>query len=85
MEKIKKYVMHWNHLGIDKLKHFYIGALLFAFIDVFLDDIWASVITCLIAIAKEVLWDSYLGRGKLELLDAVMSILPVLLYWLVRL
>ena len=89
MEKLKDLIIniltHQNRLGKDKLGHFYSSALGFALFTILLGDVYASVIVSLIAILKEIYYDWIKAKGNPEVLDAFMSILPILLYWLMKL
>ena len=75
---------HHNRLGIDKLRHFYSASLGFALFTILFNDIYASIIVALIALYKEVVNDWRNGKGNPEIMDAVMSVLPILLYWLLK-
>ena len=88
MEKLKDLIIniltHQNRLGKDKLAHFYSSALGFALFTIVLSDVYASILVALVALSKEIIHDWEYGRGNPEVLDAVMSVLPILLYWLMK-
>ena len=88
MKKVKNFILkivnHYKLLGRDKLDHFYTGALLFTFLSLFANVVWASLLTIAIATAKEIS-DSFKEERSSEFLDAFMSSLPVILYWIVEL
>ena len=89
MGKIWKFITdiltHYNRLGVDKLRHFYSASIGFALITILFDDVYASIIVALVALYKELINDWRNGKGNPETLDLVMSILPILLYWLTKL
>ncbi len=89
MGKIWKFITdiltHQNRLGKDKLAHFYSASLGFALFTILFDDIYASIIVALVALYKELINDWANEKGNPETLDLVMSILPILLYWLTKL
>jgi hypothetical protein len=81
IELLKKIAFHYKYLGRDKLEHFYtasIGMLIFSII---FNPIVASCIVASAALAKELVNDLVLDRGNPEVLDAVMSCLPIIIYW----
>ena len=73
---------HQNRIAIDKLAHFYSGALGFALFCILINPIWASVIVVGAGIFKEI-YDIVTGKGQGEVLDAFFTSLSVILYWLV--
>lgn len=89
MKKIKDFIVsiltHQNRLGKDKLAHFYSASLGFALFTFLFGDIYASIMVGLISIYKELINDWRNEKGNPEVLDLVMSILPILLYWLTKL
>jgi hypothetical protein len=82
---ISNILTHHDRLGKDKLAHFYSASLGFALFTFLLGDIYASIIVALAALYKELINDWKNEKGNPEVLDAVMSILPILLYWLTKL
>ena len=89
MSKIWKFITdiltHQNRLGKDKLAHFYSASLGFVLFTFLFGDIYASIIVALAALYKELINDWRNEKGNPEVMDAVMSILPILLYWLTKL
>jgi len=89
MNKIKDLIVniltHQDRLGKDKLAHFYSASLGFALFTFLLSDIYASIIVAFVALYKELINDWRNGKGNPEIMDAIMSILPILLYWLTKL
>ncbi len=89
MSKICKFITdiltHQNRLGKDKLAHFYSASLGFALFAFLFSDVYASILVALVALYKELINDWRNEKGNPEVLDAVMSILPILLYWLTKL
>ena len=88
MGKIWKFISdiltHYNRLGVDKLRHFYSASIGFALFTVLFGDVYASIIVALVALYKEIVSDWASEKGNPEVLDAFMSILPILLYWLLK-
>lgn len=76
---------HQNRLGKDKLAHFYSASLGFALFTFLFNDVYASVIVALVALYKEVVNDWRNGKGNPEIMDAFMSCLPIILYWITQL
>ena len=89
MKKIKDLIAniltHQNRLGKDKLAHFYSASLGFALFTLLFGDVYASIIVALVALYKELINDWRNGKGNPEIMDAIMSVLPILLYWLTKL
>lgn len=89
MGKIWKFITdiltHQNRLGKDKLAHFYSASLGFALFTFLFNDVYASILVALAALYKELINDWRNEKGNPEALDLVMSILPILLYWLTKL
>lgn len=89
LEKVYRFaldaIMHYNKLKVDKLRHFYSASLGFALFTFILSDIYASIIVALVALYKELINDWRNENGNPEAMDAVMSVLPILLYWLTKL
>ena len=85
MSIIEKIVNHHKFLGRDKLEHFYTSALGFALFSVVFNPVVASIAVASVALAKELFYDKWLGRGNSEFLDGFMSCLPIILYWLIQL
>lgn len=67
----------------DKLLHFFYGALIGAPLVAFTNPLLSSAIIIVISFGKE-LYDDLSGKGKLELMDAIFTILPVLLMNVVK-
>lgn len=88
MGKIWKFITdiltHQNRLGKDKLAHFYSASLGFALFTFLFNDVYASIIVALVALYKEIINDWRNEKGNAEALDLVMSVLPILLYWLIQ-
>ena len=78
-----KIVFHYRLLGRDKLEHFYSGAIGFAILSVLINPLVASCIVGSVAVAKELINDLVLDKGNPEVLDALFSCLPFILYWLI--
>lgn len=89
MESLKqlalKIVFHYKYLGRDKLEHFYSASLGMLIFSVVFTPIIASFIVIGFALGKEIINDLILKKGNPEILDAVMSSLPVLIYWVLYL
>lgn len=69
-----------NTIPVDKLLHFFVG-FIFSVIVVPLFDWVGVLIVIVVAASKELFFDYYLGKGKLELADFIWTIIPaVLLY-----
>lgn len=85
MSIIEKIVNHHKFLGRDKLEHFYTSALGFALFSFVFNPVVASIAVASVALAKELLYDRWLGKGNTEFLDVFMSCLPIILYWLIQL
>jgi len=72
MKYINKILAH------DKLKHFFIGTLIFIAINYFLEDIIALIIVVLIAFLKE-LYDKFIKKSMFSFLDFLYTILTAVL------
>lgn len=77
-------ITHYNRLGVDKLRHFYSASLGFALFTFLFNDIYASIIVALAALYKEIINDWRNEKGNPEVMDLVMSVLPILLYWFIK-
>lgn len=62
----------------DRLKHFFVGTLIFLFISLFLDNTYALLITAIIAVLKEV-YDKYKKKTMFDLLDIIYTILTAII------
>jgi hypothetical protein len=82
---IKDLFGHHKLLGRDKLEHFYTASLGFAIFSVLFNPIVASIAVASISLAKELIYDKWLGKGNPEFLDGLMSSLPIILYWAIQL
>lgn len=82
---IKDLFQHHKLLGRDKLEHFYTSALGFALFSFVFNPVVASIAVASVALAKELFYDKWLGKGTSEFLDGFMSCLPIILYWLIQL
>lgn len=82
---IKDLFGHHKLLGRDKLEHFYTASLGFAIFSVLFNPIVASIAVASISLAKELLYDKWLGKGNPEFLDGFMSCFPIILYWVIQL
>ena len=67
----------------DKLLYFFYGTLMAAPLVVFTNPLLSSAIIIVISFGKE-LYDDLSGKGKLELMDAIFTVLPVILMNLVK-
>lgn len=67
----------------DKLKHLYIGTLLFIGLSVLLPKLTALLITALVAILVEVVYDDLMKKSTPEIMDVFWSIIfPILITFL---
>lgn len=76
---------HQNRMGIDKMRHFYSASLGFALFSFVFNPVVASIAVASVALAKELLYDKWLGKGNPEFLDGFMSCFPIILYWAIQL
>ena len=83
MDLLKKIIFHYKYLGRDKLEHFYSASLGMLIFSLIFNPVIASCIVASFALAKELINDLILDRGNPEVLDAVMSCSPILIYWLI--
>ena len=67
----------------DKLLHFFYGTFMAAPLVAFTNPLLSSAIIIVISFGKE-LYDDLSGKGKLELMDAVFTVLPVILMNVVK-
>lgn len=59
----------------DKLKHFYLGFLIFSLFWIF-TPVWASIlITAVIAGGKELIYDKMMEKGTAEFMDFFYSVI----------
>ena len=77
-------VQHHKFLGRDKLEHFYTASIGFLLFSLLFNPVWASIIVGLIALGKEIVHDVMLEKGKGEVLDAIMSLSPIIIYWSIQ-
>lgn len=82
IELFKKIAFHYRYLGRDKLEHFYTGSIGMFLFSILFNPLIASCVVCTVAISKELINDLALKKGNPEVLDAFMSCLPVIIYWL---
>ena len=78
-------INHHKFLGRDKLDHFYTASIGFFLFSLVFGPGIASIIVSVVALSKELIHDKWLGRGKPEILDLLMSILPIMIYWCIQL
>ena len=78
-------IKHHKLLGRDKLEHFYTASLGFALFSFIFNPIVASISVASISLAKELIYDKWLGKGNPEFLDGFMSCFPIILYWAIQL
>jgi hypothetical protein len=73
----------FSNIPKDKLLHFFYGAILsFIFIIVFgIKGLWLVVI---IAAAKELIYDWYMGKGNPEFNDFVFTCIPVIMFLILK-
>ena len=73
MIKIINYV-----LRLDRLKHFFIGTLVFIFIDISETSMNALILTSVLAVGKE-LYDKFVKKSKFDVLDILYTVLSGLI------
>jgi len=71
----EKTLKTFGNIPKDKLLHFFYGAIL-SFIFLFLIGVNGLWLTVIIAAAKELVYDLYLGKGNPEVLDFVYTCVP---------
>jgi len=67
----------------DKLLHFLAGSLI-SFPLVLILDWYGLVLSLLIFLAKEFVWDKYLAKGNFEWMDFVWSAAPALMFYIIK-
>ena len=74
----------FNNIPKDKLLHFFYGTLI-SFVSIGLFGIHGLWITVVVAAAKEIVYDWYLGKGTPEFSDFVATCLPALMFLIIKL
>jgi hypothetical protein len=82
MDKLKELINIFTKIPKDKLAHFFGGSVLFTISMLFFTDLQSTVITVLVAAAKEVVWDGLLKQGTVDFKDFVFSVIPVIFYFI---
>jgi hypothetical protein len=82
MDKLKELINIFTKIPKDKLAHFFGGSVLFTISMLFFTDLQSTVITVLIAAAKEVIWDGLMRKGTVDFKDFVFSVMPVIFYFI---
>ena len=73
----------FSNIQKDKLLHFFYGTILsFLFIIVF--GIKGLLIVVVIAAAKELIYDWYMGKGNAEFNDFVFTCIPVIMFLILK-
>ena len=80
MKTIKWLLELPNRIAKDKLLHFFTGAILLVFMLNIFNPITAYFVVASLVSAKEVVYDHYLGKGNMEFLDFVYSVMPILFH-----
>lgn len=80
MDKLLKKL---SNVPYDKLLHFFYGTLMGAPLVAFTNPLLSLAIIIVISFGKE-LYDDLSGKGNLEFMDAVFTVLPVILMNLVK-
>lgn len=63
----------------DLLKHFFVGFFIYTICSTLGNDLFALLVTFIVAIVKELIYDKIMSKGKAEVLDIVYTILPGLI------
>lgn len=71
-------------LSYDKCLHFIVGVLLASVLVHFLSPLSVLLVSLLIGVSKEVIWDMMMKRGSLEIMDVVYQIAGTLLILLIN-
>lgn len=68
-----------DYFGIDGLLHIICSTVLVSLLDLILPLIFSIIITLLIGIGKEVVWDKMLGKGTYDKKDIIADIIGILI------
>lgn len=60
----------------DLLKHFFVGFFIYTICSIIGNDLFALLVTFIAAIAKELVYDKIMGKGKAEVWDVVYTVTP---------
>ena len=80
MKLINWFLVLLNKISKDKLLHFFFGTVLLALLLSVFNPLLSYGILVFIAAGKELIYDGYLGKGNVEVLDFTYTILPILLH-----
>tara|TARA_R110002124_G_scaffold278761_1_gene450904 strand:- start:73 stop:324 length:252 start_codon:yes stop_codon:yes gene_type:complete len=80
MKLINWFLILLNKVSKDKLLHFFSGTVLLALLLSAFSPLLSYGILVFIATGKELIYDGYLGKGNMEVLDFVYTIFPILLH-----
>lgn len=70
---------------MDKVYHLIAGVLIYI-LGCILTNVHIGIILCIvIGVGKEVVYDKLLGRGEPEVMDAVITIIPVIILYYISL
>lgn len=76
-------MMYLTNIAKDKLLHFFWGAVM-SFCLICMFDIIGFVISLIIPAVKEIYYDKYLGKGNCEFMDYIYSIIPTIMFILIK-
>jgi hypothetical protein len=73
----------FSNIPKDKLLHFFYGTLI-SFGSIGLFGVYGLWITVIVAAAKEIVYDWYLGKGTPDFKDFVITCLPALMFLIIE-
>ena len=72
-----------SNIAHDKLLHFFWGSLI-AFPLIYLFNIHGFILSLIIFLAKEIIYDKLMGKGNPEILDFIFSCIPSILFIIIK-
>ena len=76
-------MINLTNIAKDKLLHFFWGAVM-SFCLIWVFNIIGFVISLIIPAIKEIYYDKYLGKGNCEFMDYLYSIIPAIMFILIK-
>ena len=81
---MKKLIQYLSNIKHDKLLHFFYGAII-SFPLILFFGITGFIIANIIFLAKEIIYDKWMGSGNPDAVDFIYSTIPSILFLIIKL